>query len=226
MDPLRSNWTLSLPLFLRLLLFNSVFSPDSGDSADHAESCGLDRVPTACVYVCVWVHAWNAHTLQNMDAGNGGGREWGEMKGKWGFFYRHSLSSRTHTPCMHACWCVSNTLCECCTWHHSFCHAKHCRIITVSLCFPLRAAASQGFVSLSTKLHWFKIQQTVDLFVWIMNRAFLFLYFELRSSPTAESLRERMHKWIINSPQPRINHSYLEQIGFQSLFFIIILRRL
>lgn len=83
--------------------------------------------PCVCVRVCVYVR--KIHTLQNVDAGNGGGREWGEMKGKWGFVYHHSLSPCTDTACMWACWSVSYILCECRTLHHSFCHVKCCRII-------------------------------------------------------------------------------------------------
>lgn len=60
------------------------------------------------VWMCVYVCEWNTHTLQNVDAGNGSGREWGEMKGNWGFFYHHSLSSCTDTPCVWAYWRVSN----------------------------------------------------------------------------------------------------------------------
>lgn len=130
-----------------------------GDSADRAESCGLDRVPTVCV--CVY----KIHTLQNVYAGNGVGREWGEMKEKCGFFYHHSLSACIHTS-MYVNMSVTYYV-NAAPLHHSFSHAKHCRIITVCLRFPQRGGKSVASGSLShlIEFQWIEIQQFADLFV-------------------------------------------------------------
>lgn len=144
------------------------------------------------------------------------------MKGKCRFFYQHSLAACTHTlrACKHVDVSVIYYV-NAAPLHHSCSRAKHCRIInSLSLFFTRRKLIScqrKSLLSLLTESQLIEMKHFVDIFVQIMSKVCLLLFSELRSHPTAESLQGTAHKCIINSPQPCVNHSYLEQIDWIDL---------